>query len=243
MNNLFDQYLPTYKENFKNDPRWIIRESSHYIFHYFINSVASLEIDEIEKIQEESFYKIISILKIEPPKEKIKYYLYPNFEVKKSLMGDDGYAQVVYKDFFIHVLYTDEIKPLGEHEDTHLLSLPLGQATGFFAEGLAEYLSLERLLIGRKKIDWFKDGKNKIISIEKIVSHSDWIKNTPDDDNFVYYYSFVGFFVKKMVEDFGMDNFKVFYSKIKRDMNFEEINSIFKKYFNIDLISFSIFLN
>lgn len=51
---LKQQYLPTYKEDFRNDPRWIIKESSHYIFHYFPNSVAGLEIDKIEKIQEES---------------------------------------------------------------------------------------------------------------------------------------------------------------------------------------------
>lgn len=239
MNNLFDQYLPTYKEDFKNDPRWIIKESAHYIFHYFLDSVTYLGIDEVEKIQEESFNNIISLLKVNEPKVKIKYYFYPSREIKKDLMGDDIYAQAIYKDFSIHVLYTDKIKPIGEHEDTHLLSLPLGQATGFFAEGLAEYLSLERLLIGRKKIDWFKDSKDKIISIENMVSHSDWINNTPDDDNLAYYYSFVGFFVKKMIEDFGIDNFKDFYGEIKRNMNFEEIDSIFKKHFGINLVSFS----
>lgn len=51
---LKEQYLPTYKDNFKKDPRWITRESTHYIFNFFPDSIASLEIDKIEKIQEES---------------------------------------------------------------------------------------------------------------------------------------------------------------------------------------------
>ncbi|MFA6797582.1 MAG: hypothetical protein WCR40_02665 [Candidatus Paceibacterota bacterium] len=235
-NNLIKQYLPTYKENFKNDPRWITKKSAHYIFHYFSNSVADLEINKIEKIQEESFDKIVSLLKIEIPKEKIKYYFYPDFEIKKELMGDDGYAQAVHKDFAIHVIYTREHKPLGEHEDTHLLSLPLGQATSFFAEGLAEYLSWGRTIFGKTKEYWLEEGKNKILPIEQIVTHQDWM-NTPDDI-FIYYYSFAGYFVKKIIEDFGIDKFKTFYSEINRDMNFEEINRIFTFYFNKNIKQF-----
>jgi len=228
--------LPTYKEDFKNDPRWIIKESSHYIFNFFPNSIASLEIDKIEKIQGESFEKIISTLKIEPPKEKIKYYLYPDFEVKKELMGDDGYAQAINKDFSIHVIYTEEHKPLGEHEDTHLLSLPLGQATGFFAEGLAEYMSWDRTFFGKIKEYWLKEGKNKILPIEQIITHQGWM-NTPDNIS-MYYYSFAEYFVKKIIEYFGIDKFESFYSEINRDMNFEEINKIFAKYFTDDLFCF-----
>jgi len=235
-NNLIEQYLPTYKEDFKNDPRWITKESTHYIFHYFSDSVASLEIGEIEKTQEESFEKIVSLLKVEIPKEKIKYYFYPDLEVKKELMGDDGYAQAVHKDLAIHVLYTEEHKPIGEHEDTHLLSLQLGQATGFFAEGLAEYLSWDRIVLGKTKDQWLEEGKYKILPIEKIVTHQDWM-NTPED-NFMYYYSFAGFFVKKIIEEFGMDTFKTFYCEINRVMNFEEINKIFTLYFKKDLKQF-----
>lgn len=240
-NNFTNQYLPTYKEDFKNDPRWITKESTHYIFHYFPDSIASLEINEIEKTQEESFEKIVSLLEVEIPKEKIKYYFYPDLKVKKELMGDNGYAQAVHKDFAIHVLYTEEHKPIGEHEDTHLLSLPLGQATGFFTEGLAEYLSWDRIVLGKTKDQWFDEGKNKILPIEKIITHEDWM-NTPDD-NFMYYYSYAGYFVKKLIGEFDIDTFKNFYSEINRSMNFEEINKIFIKYFSNDLISYSKIIN
>jgi hypothetical protein len=236
MNNLINQYLPTYKENFKDDPRWITKESPHYIFHYFLDSVANKEIDQIEKTQEESFNKIVSLLRVEEPSEKIKYYFYPDKETKKELMGDDGYAQAVFKDFAIHILYTKEYKPIGEHEDTHLLSLQLGQANGFFAEGLAEYLSWDRIVINKKKEEWLREGNNKILPIEQIVSHQGWM-NTPDD-NFMYYYSFAGFFVKKIIEQFGIDVFKSFYKEINRTMDYEYINKIFTKYFDTSISKF-----
>jgi hypothetical protein len=236
MNNLIKQYLPTYKEDFKNDPRWIIKESPHYIFHYFLDSVANKEIDEIEKTQEESFKKIVSLLQVEVPSEKIKYYFYPDRQIKKELMGDDGYAQAVFKDFSIHVLYTEKHKPIGEHEDTHLLSVPLGQATGFFAEGLAEYLSWGRIVLGKSKDEWLIEGKNKILPIEQIITHQDWM-NTPDD-NFMYYYSFVGFFVKNLIEEFGIDIFKDFYREIDRNMNYKKIDEIFIRYFSVKITKF-----
>ncbi len=236
MNNLINQYLPNYKKDFKNDPRWIIKESPHYIFHYFLDSVANKEIDEIEKTQEESFKKIVSLLQVEVPSEKIKYYFYPDRQIKKELMGDDGYAQAVFKDFSIHVLYTEEHKPIGEHEDTHLLSVPLGQATGFFAEGLAEYLSWGRIVLGKSKDEWLIEGKNKILPIEQIITHQDWM-NTPDD-NFMYYYSFAGFFVKNLIEEFGIDIFKDFYREIDRNMNYKKIDEIFTRYFSVKITKF-----
>lgn len=237
MNNLIDQYLPTYREDFKNDLRWVIKESLHYIFHYFSGSVAELEINNIERIQEESFKKIVSLLHVKEPREKIKYYFYPNKKVKKELMGDDGYAQAIHKDFAIHVLYTEEHKPIGEHEDTHLLSSQLGQATGFFVEGLAEFLSWDRIVLGKTKDQWLEEGKNRILPSEKIITHQDWM-NTPDD-NFMYYYSFAGFFVQKLIEKFSMEKFKSFYMSINRNMDLNSIDEIFSKHFNININNFS----
>jgi hypothetical protein len=38
-------------------------------------------------------------------------------------MGDDGNAQSLWDDFSVHMVYNGKVKPLGEHEDTHLLTL------------------------------------------------------------------------------------------------------------------------
>jgi hypothetical protein len=237
MNNNIIQYLPTYKEDFKRDLRWVTKETSHYIFHYFTNSVAERDIKIIEDTQEKSFEKIISFLSVEKPKQKIEYYFYPSRETKIELMGDSGYAQAVFKDFTVHCLYTDEHKPIGEHEDTHLLSLPLGLATGFFAEGLAECLSWDRIVLGKTKTEWLKEGAGKILAVKKMVTHQDWM-NTPND-TFMYYYSFTGFFVGKLIEQFGINTFKSFYQEINRDMKFEDINRVFVKFFKEDIVSYS----
>ena len=236
-NEVINQYLPTYKEDFKNDQGWIRKETLHYIFHYFSNSVAERDIGIIIGIQEESFRRIIDFLNIESPKQKIRYYFYPDRETKIKFMGDGGYAQAIFKDYIIHILYTEEHKPIGEHEDTHLLSLPFGLATGFFAEGLAEYLSWGRIVMGKTKEEWLKEGINKILPIEKILTHQDWME-TPND-NFMYYYSFAGSFVKKLIEQFGIDNFKLFYKSINRNMNFSEINTVFTEYLKDGISSFS----
>jgi len=233
MNIIEKQHLPSYITNYKNDARWLTKESENYIFHYFQDSVAEREIDNIINIQEESFDKIIRVLGVEKPTDKILYYIYPNKDIKRELMGDGGFAQAIFSDYSIHILYTNEDKPIGEHEDTHLLSSPLGLATGFFAEGLAEYLSWGRIVLNKTKDEWLEEGKGKILPIEKIVPHEDWMK-TPDE-NFMYYYSFAGFFVGKMIERSGIDNFKDFYRSINRKMNYQEINDIFRKYCKVNL--------
>ena len=237
MTNLIKQFLPTYKKDFKRDLRWVTKETTHYILQYFPNSVAERDIEVIKETQEKSFEKIINFLSIEKPNKKIEYYFYPDKETKIKLMGDGGYVQAIFKDFTIHSLYTDEHKPIGEHEDTHLLSLPLGLATGFFVEGLAECLSWDRVVMGKTKEEWLREGVDKILPIEKIVTHKDWM-NTPND-NFMYYYSFAGFFVKKLIEEFGINLFKDFYKEINRDMEFEDLDRVFVKFFKEDIISYS----
>ena len=136
----YKQHLPDYIHKFKEDTRWKSYETEHYIFNFFPDSVAEKEIKDISERQEQAYTKIISFLNIPEPIQKITYYLYPDEETKKELMGDDWYAQSIYAENCVHVLYTEEIKPIGEHEDTHLLSLSWGLSIPLFQEGLAEYL-------------------------------------------------------------------------------------------------------
>lgn len=181
------QHIPFYKENFKKDSRWIEKETEHYIFHYFSNSVAEKEIDIVAKRQESSFCKVISFLEVEPLNKKINYYLYPSPKIKKELMGDDWYAQAIYNDFSVHILYTDKIKPVGEHEDTHLLSLSWGLSIGLFQEGLAEYLTGH---------DWYGNGheetlkkakgKNILPKISSMMSQEEWMSLL--EKHTLYYY-------------------------------------------------------
>lgn len=230
--NTIEQYLPTYREDFKTDSRWVSKTSEHYIFHYFHGSVAEKEIDLIEKTQETGFDKIIKFLNIFEPERKIQYYFYPDGETKENLMGDDWFAQAIYKDFIVHVLYTEKDKPIGEHEDTHLLSLPWGHSVALFQEGLAEYM------VGK---NWFGEDHNKIAregleknvlpSISDTLEHKKWLELP--DEYVIYYYGLVGSFTKFLIETFSKEKFKELYQNTNRIKTKKENCDIFTKIYGI----------
>lgn len=226
------QHIPFYKDNFKSDFHWLKKETEHYIFYYFSNSVAEKEIDTVAKRQENGFNKIMSFLKIKSPNEKINYYLYPSPEIKKELMGDDWYAQAVYHDFSIHILYMDKIKPIGEHEDTHLLSLPWGLSIGLFQEGLAEYL-VGHNWYGVSHEESIKEvmGKNILPKIISIMSQKEWM-NLPEK-YILYHYCLAGSFVKFIINNFGRQKFETLYKKTNRKNSSEQNKKIFENIYGI----------
>lgn len=223
---MHEQYLLNYKHDFENDPRWLIRESSHYIFHYFPDSAAEKEIETIEKRQEVAYKKILDFLKVEEPKRKIEYYLYPDEQTKTALMGDSWYAQSVYKEFRIHVLYTEEIKPIGEHEDTHLLSLPWGLSIGIFQEGLGEYM-VGLAWDGKPHTEYVKKGyKQNIFSpLSQFMEHKAWTDT--DDEHAIYFYSLAGSFITFLVVTWGKKNFEKLYRETDRSNSGEKNSEIF----------------
>ncbi len=222
------QNLPTYSHNFLNDNRWLTRETDHYIFHYFPNSEAEKDIEMITVTQEKAFKKIIAFLNIEPPNKKIEYYFYPDEETKKSLMGDDWYAQSIRDEFRVHVLYTKDIKPLGEHEDTHLLSLPWGISIRFFQEGLAEFI-VGHAWDGKSHVSYVKEGyvNNLYPPLSDFFEHEAWLRT--DDSKPLYFYSLVGAFTTFLINNYSKDKFKELYEKVRRDMSKKENISVFEK--------------
>jgi hypothetical protein len=229
---MYEQYLPNYTHDFLADSRWLSRQSAHYHFFYFPNSTAEREIDFIEKRQEQSFKKIIDFLEIFEPKRRIEYYLYPDKETKKNLMGDDWYAQAILNEFRIHILYTDEHKPIGEHEDTHLLALSLGQSIGFFCEGLAEYLvghswhGENHDILANEALE-----KKLLPPLDQMFEHKKWL--ALGDDNAQYYYSYAASFAKFLIEKYGKEKFKKIYQNLKRNNIKEENIKVFLNVYKI----------
>ena len=221
------QHLPNYKHDFLNDPRWIIKDSLHYRFHYFAGSLAEQEIDQIVSTQESARTKILNFLGIEGSKEPIEYYLYPNEKTKADLMGDDWYAQAIIDEFRVHTLYTDKIKPIGPHEDTHLLSLSWGDSVGFFAEGLAEYL-VGQAWDGRPHLEHVKEGyaKNIYPSLADFMTHQAWLDT--DDTQAIYFYSLAGAFVAFLIDFLGKDCFESFYRQSKQVNSKEQNSQLFR---------------
>jgi len=228
----FKQHLPNYIRKFVDDPRWRRKESAHYIFHFFSDSLAEKEIVTIIEQQEKSWRKILDFLELPEPSRKIIYYLYPDGKTKKQLMGDDWFAQSIRDEFCVHMIYNEKIKPLSEHEDTHLLSLSWGFSIGLLQEGLAEYLvghswhgeNLDQLVVEAM-------SKKLLPSIESIMDHKGWLES--NDKYAQYNYAFVGSFARFLIEKYGKEKFRELYQETTRQNSKEQNISVFKETYGI----------
>ncbi len=229
------QELNNYADKYSDYGKWLKKETDHYIFHYLPNSKAELDITKIAERQENAYKKIISILNIDEPKQKIHYYLYPDAKIKKELTGDGGVAQSIFHDFSIHAVYAKGINPLGEHEDTHLLALPLGRSIGFFQEGLAEYMAGERTWLGKTREFWLREAleKNIVPGAECMMTQKAWM-DSPDEEA-PYYYAFAESFVSFLIDNFGIEKFKEFYGRASGLKNKEENMGIFKNIYGMSV--------
>lgn len=226
------QDLQNYIDAYKNASLWEVFETEHYVFHYVKNSIAEHELKYIAKTQEKAYAKIIKTLGLREAQAKIKYYIYQSEAEKEKLMGDNGFAQAIWHDNSIHIVYTEDIKPIGEHEDVHLLILPWGVAIGFFQEGLAEYMSGCVWGKERKPAEIFvKKGvvSKEITDLENFFSHTFWMKNM--DENIEYYYPLAGTFTRFLISEFGLEKYKKFYMKVHRENTKEENIKIFQGIF------------
>ena len=233
----FNQHLPTYSHQFESETRFLTKTSPHYIFHYFGSSEAEKEIDHIIATQEAGFKKIIEFLDVPAPTKPIEYFFYPTEEIKKALMGDDWYAQAIYNEFRVHVLYTPEIKPIGPHEDTHLLSLPWGLSIGFMQEGLAEYM-VGHAWDGTPHAVYVKEGYGKGLyrAIEDFFRHEAWLET--DDTKAIYFYSLAGAFSTYLIERFGKERYKIFYTFCNREQDKIAHRTQFSKVFGTTINDF-----
>ena len=230
------QFLPTYQNLFEKDRRWCKQETEHYIFFYFKDSEAHKDIDKIKSIQEIGFDNVIKSLNIKVPYKKISYYFYPNKKVKKVLMGDDWYAQAVVGEFCVHVLYTKKIKPVGPHEDVHLLTSGWGDSVGFFEEGLAESF-VGHAWDGKPHEYYVADGyKNRYYpQIRDFFVQQTWMDT--DDNLAIYFYSLAASFTNFLINKFGFGKYLDFYKRIKRENKLKNNVEIFEKIFCVSMDS------
>ena len=222
----YEQDIPFYTHKFKNYD-WNKYESDHYVFNVEKESLAEKNIEMIKERQEKAYLKITEKLKLEKSDQKITYYFYSSQEKKTELMGDSWYGQSIYNEFTIHAVYNEKDKVIGEHEDTHLLSLELGLPISLFQEGLAEYM-VGSSMFGNNHNYIIKDGVEKglHIDIKNLMSQQGWL-DTPDEKA-EFYYSLAGSFVKYIIETFGLKIFKKIYSTMDRENSREKNIEIFE---------------
>lgn len=210
----YEQNLPFYTENFRQYP-WMVKGSDHYVFHVAKGSLAERDIGDIIARQERAYKKITSKLQLMPSERKISYYLYETRADKHKLMGDDWYGQAVYNDYAVHAVYNEEDKVIGEHEDTHLLSLELGCPISLFQEGLAEFM-VGHSMLGNSHDDIIRAGAKRglPIGIENLMSQQGWL-DTPDSEA-EFYYSLAGSFIAYVTDRLGLPMFKRVYKILDR---------------------------
>lgn len=223
------QHLPHHRDAYLKETNWLVRETEHYHFHYFSGSVAEREIARIASRQERAFARIVSRLSLEPPREKISYYLYPDAQKKRVLMGDEGEAQAIYHDRSIHIIYNDSLRPLGEHEDTHILTLQWGVSIGLFQEGLAEYLSEGRMWSGKPRSHWLKEAAVLELPdrLHDLMSHQGWL-DTPDAQAPMWY-AIAASWTEYLIKRFGLPTFQKLYTAMDRSASAEHNSAVFEK--------------
>lgn len=239
------QDIPWYKNEYLGK-KWLIKKISHYVFYYFQDSLAAAEIEEIITLKESHYDKILSFLGLECD-QIINYYIYPSLEDKKALMGDDSPGNVIWEDFElinskprikkfeIHVVYSNKCKFVGEHEDTHLLSLPLGLSIYLFCEGLAQFM--EGSLFG-KDVDIISKellNENKLYPVKNLFDNKSW-----NNVKLEIVYPEVGSFVRFLINTYGLNKFKEVYERLSRLKSLEENLKTAELIFNRSIVEIEI---
>jgi len=222
----YEQNIPFYITKFKDYP-WKIYESDHYIFHVEEESLVEKDIEEIKTRQESAYTKIIQTLKLQKPDQKIKYYFYSSQDKKAELMGDGWFGQSICNEFEVHAVYNEKDKVVGEHEDTHLLSLQMGLPISLFQEGLAECM-VGKSMFGNEHNKIIREGTGKglTVNIRNLMSQQGWL-DTPDEEA-EFYYSIAGSFVRYLLDTLDLQTFKELYSEMDRKKTAEENVKVFE---------------
>lgn len=179
--------------------------SDHYVFHYIPGSAAERDILLIAQTQEESFHKICNTLNIEYT-EKIHYYLTNSpLEIGKVIWDKEAPCNgcALCGRSKIYAVYTNDIRCIGSHEDTHLISFLLNYPeSDFVVEGLAMYM--DGLWWGVANEIWaaYYHAKHAGLSVKDML----------DNTVFANYgctitYPISGAFTKFLIDVFGMERY------------------------------------
>ena len=196
--------------------------SENYDFHYFKDSIAERDINEIATIQEQCFQEISDLLNISP-KIRIQYYLVDSPKLVGEIYGDNepcnGFAKAPNE---IYAVYSEEIKCIGHHEDAHILSYTINRPnSNFIREGLAMYF--DKYWRDKTNEEWVRSFllENKYIKIHRLLLN-DIFFSYPDQIT----YPIAGAFTKFLIDVYGIERYIEIY-KYKGEEFSERIKEIY----------------
>lgn len=181
--------------------------SEHYTFHYKPDSFAAQNIRRVAEEQERCFRKITELLKI-PFNDTIQYYLTDspeeNGRIMEELFGEfapgNGFAIGPHSVFAV---YSEQIRCIGAHEDTHLISYAYCDPTSaFLSEGLAMFMDGEWW--GKPNTEWVKALlKDRTYRSVFALADDETFWNTPCEIS----YPIAGAFTAFLIERLGAEAF------------------------------------
>ena len=198
--------------------------SEHYLFHYQAGSVAEKEIHQIAEEQENAFSRICSTLQVNYP-EKINYYFCDSPLEIGRIFWEEGIpcnGLAVCGENKIYAVYTDEIKCIGAHEDTHLISWQIGFPESYFVvEGLA--MSFDRSWWGVPNEVWvsYYHTRYPDMSVGKLLDNDAFLER---DCSVTY--PIAGAFTKFLIDTYGIERYLSFY-KYDSAISEEIVQSVF----------------
>lgn len=199
---------------------WIAKESEHYIFYYHRDSIAENMIDDIAEQQEYCFDHISSVLNIDF-NIKINYYLCNCAEEVGILYGDnDPCNAFARKPNNIFAVFNEEVKCIGYHEDSHILSYSIAIPQQVFVrEGLAMYFDKHHFGISNSNWVSYFIYIDKYINISDLISNEEFYKHPWNIT-----YPIVGAFTDYIITTYGIDKYIEFYKTLGTDFDADFYN-------------------
>lgn len=183
--------------------------TAHYVFHYQKGSLAEKEIQTISETQEEAFSKICSTLNVVYP-ERINYYFTDSPKAIGCVIWNEDIpcnGVAVCGKNKIYAVHIENIKCIGSHEDTHLISFLINYPeSDFVVEGLA--MSFDGLWWGIPNETWVSYYKTQYpnLSVKALFDN-----NVFAEIGCVIAYPIAGAFTKFLIDTFGMERYLDFY--------------------------------
>ena len=144
---------------------------NNIVINDYQNYLLPVEKSELLQKFDNNFDIVVNTLHLKYDFPVMNFYLYPSEKIKIQETGEDGYAETNRDTFSIYMVYNDDIKPTGPHEQVHLLTDHLGISNFVFSEGLAEYFEEY----------WKNDIDGKPVRLE----HKEWVKKFLEEGTYI----------------------------------------------------------
>lgn len=211
----------------RDDTNWIRTETAHYFIYYRPDSPASENIEEISVNLDSCFVDVLIQLEVHYT-AKIHYYLYNSYSdiehsTHRLLFGYavtefEGAAQV----------YSSVSQRLDAHETVHVIAHhTIGvRRLLFLAEGIAEATAHAHDKDSRGKLTLHMKAetflyRDRLYALSDMADN-DWFREIRLSGSGHVLYTTSGSFVRYLIDECGLQQFKMFYPRAGED-DYEEV--------------------